>query len=141
MEECWPRKREVKISHSRGLHTGALIAALLWLLHGHEFVFKSMSPGLGFLIVSALAEPNFYVRRQDPTKKTYKCSCSHRAPQISLSTGLLASVQGSLLLLPPLPLPSHVGPGLRFCPAGTPQSSLPGACTPHPGASSASAMT
>lgn len=41
------------ISHSRDLHTEALIVALIWLLHGHEFVFKSMSLGLGFLIVSA----------------------------------------------------------------------------------------
>lgn len=141
MEECWPRRREVTISHSRDLHTEALIAALIWLLMVMSLSLSLCLWVLVSLLFLPLAEPNFYVRRQGPTKKTYKCSCSHRTPQISLSTGLLASVQGSRLLLPPLPLPSHVGPGLRSCPAGTPHSSLTGACTPHPGASSASAVT
>lgn len=38
------------ISHGRDLHAGTLNAALIWLLRGHEFVFKSMSLGLVFLV-------------------------------------------------------------------------------------------
>lgn len=64
------------------------------------------------LLVLPFIEPNFYVMIQGPTEKTSKRSCSHKTPWISLSISLPVHVQVPLLLLPPLPLPNHIGPGL-----------------------------
>lgn len=48
--------------------------ALIQLLHDHEFVFKSMSLDLIFVIVSGFGRTYFLCDETNPTEKTYKHS-------------------------------------------------------------------